>query len=183
MKHDSEIIIRDVISQQLHYLTWLLQDIYYGGAQVTPNIPTGTPFDQSPLAESIRLICRAANGQMPISDPDAKTISQAIQSVCERLFSAPATGEYIIPKSFWSSSLGRAISDAREWLRGDDYALTVSEAARELFGDDDKKHLMAIGRLIDSGALEAWIDPDANPRRARRVSRTSVERHKKSQAN
>lgn len=184
MKHDSEAIINETVAQLLHHLTWLLQDIYFGGGQVVPTVPAGSPFEQSPIADSIRLICRAANGDLRPGDPDAETLPHVIQTLLERLFSAPLTNQYTIPDWFWSRPLGRAILDAREWLHGEDYAMTITEAATALYGSAQSKHIQAVGRLVETGTLEAWIDPDQpNPRHARRVSRASVEAHRLSRAN
>lgn len=183
MYHDPETIIRDVIAKLLHHLTWLLNDLYFGGAQVTPNIPAGTPFDQSPLAEEIRLICRAANGQIT-NRADAAELPGTIRSVIERLYCPPASDSYAIPDEFWPTPLGRAIIAARLWLQGDDDAMTLSEAATALYGSAESKHLRALDRLIIEQRVTAWTDPDVrNPRHARRVSRASVEAYRASRDN
>lgn len=171
---DLDKIAIETITEIEHHLQWkFLQELYFGGAEVQPHIPT-MPVEQSPIREQIALLVRCANGWMR-EDARRSEVAETIQSLCETLFSNALFGSYEIPSQFWQTDLGKAIQHCQTWLHGEDL-ITLSEAAQIIRGGAGEADLISINGYIKRGTLRTFIDPDEpNPQRATRVLRGEAE--------
>jgi hypothetical protein len=171
-KFNPDRISIDTIFAVQNHLRWTAESLYFGGAEIVPNLAVSTsPAEQSPLRERIELLCKIANGDY-VDNPHI--VAKTIQSVCETLFTT-AYGSYQIPNSFWQTALGQVIQHCCVWLHGDEL-ITISEAARLLYADTSQRAIMRVQRLLKRGDLQRFIDPDEpNPQRATRVLRSEVE--------
>lgn len=174
---DADAIARDTVQTLINHMSYFYLRLSWGGgpSPETAHAMHAWPKN-SPVLEEVRLIVRAANGELE-RDPDTVgEVVETIQTIVELLFSQPGSSSYGIPEHFWGTPLGQAIRHAQLFTRGDDL-ITHSEAAQLLRGDSGAADLMYIRRLVDRGELTAYADPrEANPQHAGRVSREEVER-------
>jgi len=81
----------------------------------------------------------------------------------------------IVPPSFWTRSrLGQVLAHVTWWLYHDDL-ISITAAAHLLYERVGNPEFLRIRRLIERGALQAYVDPgEPNPQRASRVRRSAV---------
>lgn len=184
-KYDPNAVIDETVTPLLATISRSLNMLYAGGAQIVPNIPAeaagSSKFTQSPLAGHIRTLCRVANGEAVVSDhrihaQQRNDLIEAMKAVMDLLFPMrPNERVREIQPAFYFTLLGRIYLRCEAALRGEDDAITISEAARKLYGSAGAAEQARVARMIERREIQAWIDPDEpNPQRARRVSRTEV---------
>lgn len=173
-------IARDTVQTMINHLSHLYLRLSWSGST---SHETATQMygwlESSPVLEEVRLLVRAANGELDRDPATIDEVNETIQSVVELLFAQPGSTSYDIPDHFWASELGQVVRHAQLFVRGDDL-ITHTEAAQMLYGASDERELMRVRRLVDGGKLTAYADPrEPNPQRASRVSRAEVERLEK----
>lgn len=173
---DSDKIARDTVQMMINHISHLYLRLAWGGSTSHETAQQMYSWlESSPVLEEVRLLVRAANGELDRDPATLGEVTETIQSVVELLFAQPGSNSYDIPDHFWASELGQVIRHAQLFVRGDDL-ITHSEAATILYGSADERELMRLRRAIDRGELTAYTDPrEPNPQRAGRVSRAEVE--------
>jgi len=170
VKFDELKIAQEVVGQLREHIYRLGMRVYPGGISPTDE------SDFCPVREEIKDLCRIANGEAerktasPEFVADTHQLIQDIAELCAGWWGA----EYDIPRSWRETELGRAWDAVRYWLLSDDM-LTLSAAARLLFGAADANELNKVDRAIKRGDLDEHTDPtEPNSQRARRVLNIQV---------
>lgn len=123
-------------------------------------------WGQTPLAELLSQVARAATGELPNNETTRGEVHEAIQDLMETLFCPPGLGAaYSIPKEFHETDLGQMVTAAMIWAQGDEL-ITQAEAA-ELVGTS----VSNIGLHLDRRNLDTYIDPGTPKRQGRRKVR------------
>lgn len=187
----------DEIAQQLigtmsNYLSRLLQDLFVGGAELSPTIDPSQPwqvaiFTVSPIPDQVKTLCQVANGEV---DRDSANeffvgeVAEIIQSLCELQFSTPGAYAYEIPEWFWESDLGSVIQACQIWIANSEL-ITLTEAAQFLYpGIDIQTARMRVKRAIERGDLRSYTSSEENnPQHDLRLLRSEVEAFSKSNDN
>lgn len=173
---DADKIARDTVQTMINHLSHLYLRLAWSGSTHEAATQMYGWLESSPVLEEVRLLVRAANGELARDPATLGEVAETIQSVVELLFAQPGSNSYDIPDHFWSSDLGQVIRHAQLFARGDDL-ITHTEAAQMLYGAADERELMRVRRLIERGEMTAYADPrEPNPQKAGRVSRAEVER-------
>jgi len=152
--------ILETLRADFNRSTWNMRENY--GLYSLP-ILTNDDLFLTPFASTLASIARAAAGQREHDEVADEILAEEIQSVCESLFSTPATYTYTIPDAFWDTGLGMMISRAQLWLRGDQL-ITIAEAAQRF-----DKTIQAVSQAVNDGRLHGYRDPDANQRQGARL--------------
>ncbi len=153
-------VLLETMRADFNRVTWTMRENY--GLYNLP-ILTNDDLFLTPFASTLASIARAAAGQREHDDFEDAVLAEEIQSVCESLFSAPATYSYVIPDAFWETGLGTMISRAQLWLRGDEL-ITIADAAKRF-----DKTVQAVSQAVNDGRLRGYRDPDANQRQGARL--------------
>lgn len=127
-------------------------------------------WQQTPLAELISQVAKAAAGELPADEDVRGETYEAVQDLMETLFaSRSGFGQYLIPEAFWQTPPGEMISLALLWIRGDELITQAQAAALA--------HVttQAINQAIRDGRLRPYKDPQAPQRQGRTlVSKSDV---------
>lgn len=185
---DAQQIIEWTIGQ----LAWHLQAIHI--RLFWTSVPIADPpyaiqihqaNQSSPLAEEIRLLCRAANGEIDragASDLTVGEIAETIQSVVEVTAGPAVLNQYTITESYWATPIGELVMHVQAWLRQEDL-IGYTDAGNLLVAAGlapeqiNQKALVArVRRMVEAGDLAGYRDPQAaNPTQTGRVSRAEIE--------
>jgi len=173
---DPEKIAKETVQAVMSHADWkMLQQLYF----VPPQLPIEPhPARQSPLTEQITALCKVANGEVDRATADDHFVGEVYeicQSLAETLWSQPLSYHYTIPPQFWESDLGQVMMQAQAWARRDTL-ITISEAARMLYGESTPATNMRISRLLDKQELTRYHSADEpNPQHRARVSKAEIE--------
>lgn len=153
---ESETIALDTIARVVGLYQSIARMLYFSGTLDNPV----APLEDSPLKINIKLLVDVANGNSHYEHQ----VADALQSVVE------ATEAINRPQSLES-----VIQHVQLWLHRDEL-ITITEASQILRGNTEKGDLMYIRRLISSGKLTEYTDPnEPNHTKNKRVSRKEVE--------
>jgi len=172
-RFDADKIAQDVVAA-------LRSHIYQLGCRLDAAVinPSADGSGFCPVREEIKDLCRIANGEVDRKTASGEFVAdttQLIQDIAE-LVAGWWSAEYDVPRAWRDTELGRAWDAVRYWLLSDDM-ISLSDAARMLYGSADAAELNKVDRAIKRGDLVEYTDPnEPNSQRARRVLKSQVKK-------
>lgn len=170
-RFDSDQIANEVIGQVRSHVTRLGLRVWVGGV-----LPQTRDDNWCDLKAEIEELCRLANGEVDRKSASEDFIGEThelLQDIAE-LCAPWWSNQYTIPGDWRKTQLGLAWDAARFWLLSSDM-MTLSDAARMLYGAADTSELSRLDRAISRNELDEYADPgEPNPRKARRVLKSQV---------